>query len=119
MVFDQSHAMSFREGLGAGSDKINMRTPLENEARGLDGIEQAFHTCDAAGLHHSSIHEQGIELHLPVGRKKASAPGVEGGIIFQNQNGCLDRVKCGASAGEDCIPGFERVANTGLMRMRF
>ena len=119
MVVDQSHAMSCREGFGAGSDEVNMRTSLENEARGLDGIEQAFHTCDPSGLHSSSIHEESIELHLPIGRKKASSPGVEGRIIFQNHDCCLDRVKRGASAGEDRVPGVKRFANAGLVRMRF
>jgi hypothetical protein len=111
--------MSCREGFGAGSNKIDMRTLLENEARGLNGIEQAFHTCNPSGLHPSSIHKESIELHLPIGRKKASSPGVEGWIVFQCHNCCLDRIKRGASTGEDRVAGFKRTTNASLVRMRF
>jgi hypothetical protein len=77
-----------------------------------------FHTCDASGFHPSAIHEESIELHLPIGRKKASAPGVEGWIVFQNHNRRLDRIERGAPAGEDRVPGFKRPANASVMRMR-
>jgi hypothetical protein len=78
-----------------------MGTLLENQARGLDGIEQAFDTRDPSSLHPSSIHKKSVKLHLPIGGKKASPPGVEGRIIFQSHNGGLDRVKGGAPMGED------------------
>jgi hypothetical protein len=110
--------MSRGEGFGAGSYKIDMRALLENETRGLNGIGQVFHTCDASGFHPSAIHEESIELHLPIGCKKASAPGVEGRIIFQNHNCRLDRIERGASPGKDRVPGFKRPANASLMRMR-
>jgi hypothetical protein len=119
MVVDKGHAMSRGEGFGAGSNKIDMRTLLENEARGLNGVEQAFYTCDASGLHPSSVHEESVQLHLPIGGKEASPPGVEGRIVFQSHDCCLDSIKRIASAGENRVAGFKRTTNASLVRMRF
>ena len=85
--------MGERKLLRTGADEIDMRTLLENQARGLNGIAQALHAGHSAGFHSSAIHEQCIELHAAVGGEEAAAAGVEGRIIFKHRDGCFDGIE--------------------------
>jgi hypothetical protein len=119
LVVDQSDSMRGREGLGSASDEVNMGTLLKNQARGLNGIAKALNACDASGFHPSSVHEESVELHSPIGSEKAACSRVESGILFQSSDRGFNGVKSGTFAGEDRIPGFERFPNAKFVRGRF
>ena len=45
------------EGLRAGADKIDMRTKIQDEARGMNGIAEALDTGHTAGAQGGAIHQ--------------------------------------------------------------
>jgi hypothetical protein len=92
-IVDESHAVGMGELLGSGADEIDMGALFENEARGLDGIAEAFDTGHAASLQAAAVHEKGVELNAAVGGEKAAATGVEGGIVFEDGDGCFDGIE--------------------------
>jgi len=81
----------------------------------VNGIAKVLDARDAAGFHATAVHEEGVELHAAVGGEKAAAPGVKGGVVFEDGDGCLDRIECCAAAGEDFVAGDEGVSHTGLV----
>jgi hypothetical protein len=101
--------------LSAGAYKVNVGALFEDEAGGLDGIAEALDAGHAASFHAAAVHEESIELDAPVGGEKAAASGVEGGIVFENANGCLDGIQCRPAERKNGVAGFKRVANAGLV----
>ena len=117
-VLDQWHAVRPSKLFGAGADEVDVRTLFEDEAGGLDGITKALDTGDSSGLHAASIHEESVKLNAPVGGEKASAPRIEGWIVFQDGDGGLHSVDGGAATRKNGEAGFESLAYAGLVRDR-
>jgi len=115
-VIDEFHAVGLGEELGSFSHKVDVRALFEDEARGVDGIAEAFDTGNAAGLHAASVHEERVELDAAVGGEEAAAAGVEGGIVFEDGDGGLDGIDGCAAAGEDLMADSESVTDSGLVR---
>ena len=114
-VVDEGESMRSGERFGAGADEVNVGRLFEDEAGGLNGIVQAFDAGDSAGFHAPTIHEEGVELDAAVGGEEAAKPGIEGGVIFKDDDRGFDGVERGASAGEDVVAGFEGTENPGLV----
>jgi hypothetical protein len=114
-VIDELHAVRLREPLGAFADEVDVRTFLEDEACGVDGIAEALDAGDAAGFHAAAIHEEGVELDATVGGEEAATAGVEGGVVFKDGDGGFYGVDGRAPAGEDFVTDFESVAHAGFM----
>ena len=91
-VVDKWHAVGGGEFFGALANEVDVRAPVEHQARGLNGIAQALDAGDSAGAHRASIHEESIKLDAPVAGEKAAAPGVEGGVVFEFGDGGFDGV---------------------------
>ena len=101
--------------LCAFSDEIDVRALFEDEAGGLNGIAEPFDTGHAPGSHAATVHEQGVELHAGIGGEKATAAGVKGGIVFEDDDRGFDSVKGRAATREDGLTGFKGGANAGLV----
>ncbi len=110
-VVDEFHAMRLRELFGAFADEVDVGTFFEDEARGVDGIAQAFDAGDAACFHAASVHEEGVELNATVGGEEAAATRVEGGVVFEERDGCFNGVDGGTAAGEDFVTDLEGAAH--------
>ncbi len=91
-VVDEGHAVGMRELLGTFAYEVNVRTFLEDEACGVNGIAQVLDAGDAAGFHAAAIHEEGVELDAAVGGEKAAASGVEGGVVLKHGHSGFHRV---------------------------
>ncbi len=115
VVVDEGHAVSVCEALRALPHKVDMGRFLQDEARGVDGIAQAFDTGDAADFHAAAVHEERVELDAAVGGEEATSTGVEGGIVFEDGDGGFDSIDGSASAGEDFVADFEGVAHAGFV----
>ena len=111
-VVDEGHAVAGGEGLGAGSYEVDVRTLIEDEAGGLDGIADVLDTGYAAGAEGGAIHEQGVELNAAVGGKEAAATGVEGGIVLKDGDGGFYGVGGAASPVEDGVAGLKGATDT-------
>jgi len=116
-VIDEFHAVGLGEEFGSFSHEVDMRALFEDEARSVDGIAEALDAGDTAGLHATSVHEEGVELDAAVGGEEAAATGVEGGIVFEDGDGGFDGVDGCAATGEDLVADFESVTNAGLVRL--
>jgi hypothetical protein len=114
-IVDEGHAVGVGKLLRAGADEVDVRALFEDEAGGLDGVAEAFDTGHAASLHAAAVHEEGVELDAAVGGEKAAAAGVEGGVVFEDGDGCFDGIEGRAAAREDGIAGFKGVADTGFV----
>src|SRR5271170_2365149 len=98
------------------ADEVDVRTLIENEARGLNGIAQALDAGHASGAHGASVHEQGVELHAAIAGEEAAASGIEGVVVFEDGNGGLDCVYSRCTFVELCVSGTESVGDAALMR---
>jgi hypothetical protein len=54
-------------------------------------------------------------LDAAVGGEEAAATSVKGGVVFEDGDGGLNGVNCGAPEGEDGVAGFERGADACFM----
>src|SRR4249920_3024298 len=69
------------------ADEIDVRTLAENLARGAHGIAQALDTSHASGTERCAIHNEGVELDFSVSIQKAPSTGVEGLVVFHDDDG--------------------------------
>ena len=114
-IVDEGHAVGMRELLGTFAYEVNVRTFLEDEACGVNGIAQVLDAGDAAGFHAASVHEECVELDAAVGGEEAAAAGVEGGIVFKDGDGGFNGIDGCAAAGEDFMTDFEGAAHAGFV----
>jgi hypothetical protein len=114
-VLDEGHAVELCELFCAGADEVNVWALFEDEACGMNWVAKALDTGYAASLHTATVHQEGVELNAAVGGKKAAASGIENGVVFEDGDGRLDRIKGRTAAREDGITGFKRAADSGLM----
>ncbi len=103
------------EALGADADEVDVGAFIEDEARGADGVGEVLDAGDAAGAEVFAVHEEGVELDAAVAGEKGAAPGVEGVVVFHDDDGGLDGVEGGATAAEDLPAGVECVADAALV----
>ena len=91
-VVNKLHAMGGSERFGAGTDKVDMRTLLENQASRQNGILDSLDARHATGFHATAIHEKSIELDAAIGCKKTASTCIESGVILKNHYGGLDSI---------------------------
>ena len=114
-VVDEGHAVREGKLLGAGANEVDVGALFKDEPGSLDGIAETLDAGHAASLHSAAVHEEGVELNAAVGGQKAAAAGVEGGVVFEDGDGCFDGIDSGSAERENGIAGFKRVADTGLV----
>ena len=114
-VVDEGHAVAGDEGFGVGSNEVDVRALLKDDARGLDGVAKVLDTGNAAGLHASAVHEEGIELDAAIGGEEGATTGVEGGVIFEDGDGGFDGIEGRTAAGQNGIAGGEGMLYAGEM----
>ena len=56
-IIDEGHAVFRSEGLRAGADEINVRTQIQDQTRGMNGIAEALDTGHTAGAQGGAIHQ--------------------------------------------------------------
>ena len=110
-VLAQRDAVLGGEALGAFADEVYVRAFAQNLARGADGIAQPFDAADAAGAERGAVHDEGVELHSAVAVEKAAAPGVEGLVVFHDDDGFFDRIERRATTLEHAPARGERVVD--------
>ena len=108
-IVDEGHALGLRRIFCARTDEVDVGAFVEDEARGLDGVTDAFDAGDAAGAEGGAIHEEGVELDAAVAGEEAAAAGVEGGVVFQRSDGGFDGIECGAGALENAPTVLEGI----------
>ena len=86
------------EPLGAFTHEVDVRTLAENLARGAHGIAQALDTSHASGAERCAVHNEGVELNFSVSIQKAPSTGVEGLVVFHDDDRFLDGIESRASA---------------------
>ena len=89
--------------------KINVRALAEYLAGGAHRIAQAFDAADASGAKRGAVHDESVELDFAVAIQKASAAGVEGLVVFHDDDGFLDGVERRAAALEHAPSRGQRV----------
>jgi len=114
-VIDEFHPMRLREPFSTVADEVDVGAFFEDQARGVDRIAEALDAGDAAGFHAASVHEEGVELYAAVGGEKAAAPSVEGGIVFEEGDGCFDGIDGRATTCQDFVPDLEGAAHAGFV----
>ena len=116
-VLAERDAVLGGEVLRAFADEINVRAFAQNLARGAHRIAQALDAADAAGAERGAVHDEGVELDFAVAIEKAAASGVEGLVVFHDDDGFLDGVERRAAALEHAPSRSQRVgdaANVGV-----
>src|SRR5580704_15977550 len=81
------------EALRTLAHKIHMRTLGQNLSRRPHWIAHPLHAPDTPGPQRRPIHDERIQLHLAVAIQEATAAGVEGLVVFHDDNGFLDSIK--------------------------
>ena len=114
-VVNESHPVGGGKFFSAGADEIDVGALFQHQAGSQNGIANALDTRHAASFHSSAVHQESVELYTAVGGEEASAAGIEGRVIFENDDGCFDSVEGGTSAREDMEACFERGANSDLV----
>jgi hypothetical protein len=108
-VLAESDAVFGGETFRALCHKIDVRALAENLAGGAHGIAQALDTSDASGAECGSVHDESVELDSPVAVQEAAASGIEGLIVFHDDDGLLDGIDRRAAALEHAPSRSQRV----------
>jgi len=111
-VVDQRDAVLGGEAFGAFGDEIDVRALFEHLAGDDDGVAHALDASDASGAKRGAAHHHGIELDLTVSVKEAAASGVEGIVVFHDDDGSLDGFNGATTALEHTPSSGKRVADT-------
>ncbi len=90
--------MLLREAFRALADKIDVRTFAQNLACGADRIFDALDAAHAPGTQRGAIHEERVHLDFAFAVEEAAAPGVEGFVVFENDESFLDGVQSRAAS---------------------
>src|SRR5579862_8173121 len=97
-VVAERNAVVGGELLGAGANEIDMWAVAENLAGGANRIAKALDASNASGAEGGAVHDEGVELNFPVAIEKTTAPGIEGFVVFHDDDGFLDGVERRAPA---------------------
>jgi hypothetical protein len=109
--------MLHRKPLRTQPDEVHMRTLFEHQPRRLDRVRQPLHASHAARPQILSVHQQRVQLHPSVARKKRSPPRIEGLVILHHYDRRFDRLHRSPAALQHRIPCVERVGDPALMRL--
>jgi hypothetical protein len=90
--------MSVGKFLSSGTDEVDVRAFLKNQACSLNGVSQALNAGYSPGFHSPSVHEQSVELNAAIRSQETSLPCVERGVVFQNSDCGFDCIDGGAAA---------------------
>jgi hypothetical protein len=105
------------EALRTLAHKIHMRTLGQNLSRRPHWIAHPLHAPDTPGPQRRPIHDERIQLHLAVAIQEATAAGVEGLVVFHDDNGFLDSIKRPATTLQHTPTRSESVANSVQVRL--
>ena len=105
------------EALRAVADEVHVRAFAEDFPRGANGIAKVLDAADTTAPQGGAVHDEGIELHPAVAVEEAAAAGVEGLVVFHDDDGCLDRIERGAAALEYAPAGGGGVAHAVQVRL--
>ena len=98
-------------------DKIDVRAFAQDLAGGANRIAQALNTTDASGTERAAVHDERVHLHLAVTVQKTAAAGVEGFVVFHDDNRFFHRVERRAATFEHTPSGSQRVADAAEVRV--
>jgi hypothetical protein len=107
--------VAHREALGAQADEVDVGALVEHQAGGFDGVAQAFDTRNPARPQVFAVHQQRVELHAAVAGEEGAAAGVEGLVVFHDDDGCLDGFNRGSAALENLPAGGQCVGDAALV----
>ncbi len=110
-VAAKGDAMLGGKTFSAFGDEIDVRAVAENLAGGANRIAQALDATYAAAAQGRAIHDEGVELDFAVAVQETAAAGVEGFVVFENDDGFFDRVKSRAAAFQNAPSGSGGVAH--------
>ncbi len=102
---------SAANSLRAFRDEIDVRALAENLAGGAHGIAQALDASDATGAERGSVHDEGVELDSAVAVEEAAASGVEGLVVFHDDDGLLDGIERRAATLQHAPSRSQRVGH--------
>ena len=69
-------------------------------------------TSHTTGAESGAVHDEGVELDFSVAIQKAAASGVEGLVVFHDDDGFLDGIECRAAALEHAPSCGQRIVHT-------
>jgi hypothetical protein len=111
-IIAKRQAVLGRELLSSLGNEIDMRAVTQDFSSSPDGIRQALYTSDSPRAKSGPIHNQGIELDLSIAVQETAAAGVEGFVIFHDNDRFLDGIERRATAGQCFPPGSNRPLDT-------
>jgi hypothetical protein len=99
------------------SHEIYVRALAQDLASRSDGIGDAFHAPNAPGAKRGSIHDEGIELYFAFTVQEAAASGIEGLVVFHNDDGFFYGIECRATAAQYPPAGTHSIPDAVQMRI--
>jgi hypothetical protein len=107
-------AVSGGEVLGAIRNEHHVWAFFEDRAGGLNGIFDAAQSRDGAGAESGGIHDDGVTFDVAIKGEMGAEAGVEGRIVFEDDDGGFDGIERVATAFEDIPTGVESAETAGL-----
>src|SRR5947209_5059419 len=86
--------------LRALSDEVDMRAFAQDLARSAHRVAQVLDASHTTGAKRGTIHDQGVELHAAIAVEEAAASGIEGLVVFHDDDSFFDGIEGGAAALE-------------------
>ena len=114
-VVAEFHAVLAGEALGTRADEVDVGALVEDKAGRLDGVAETFDAGDTAGAEVRAVHEEGVELDAAVSGEEAAPAGVEGLVVFHDDDGGFDCGDSGAPGFKDGVSGGEGVGDAVLV----
>ena len=100
VIVTEREAMLGCESFSALAYEVHMGTLAKNFASSTDRIANALHPANPSAPQGRSLHEESIELHLPVTIEKAAAACIKSLVVFERYDGFLHGVECGPALGQ-------------------
>jgi hypothetical protein len=116
-VATESNAVLGGEALGAFGYEIDVWTVAENLAGGANRISQTLDASYAAAPEGRTVHDEGVELNFTVAIQEGAAAGVEGLVIFEDDDCFFDRIQGRTATFEDAPSSSGGVAHTVEVRV--
>src|SRR5262249_1831044 len=87
-----------------------------NLASGANRVTQALYASDAASAQRRAIHNESVQLNLPVMVEEAASPGVEGLIIFHHHDRFFHGVQRRTAFGQRAPTRSNCIAHSAQVR---
>ena len=110
-ILAELHTVLSREPLRTFCDEVNVRALAQDLARSANGIAQMLDASDAAGAKRRSIHNKCVELDFAVAIQKAAASGVEGLVVFHDDDGFFNGVERRATTFKHTPSGAQGIVD--------